>query len=64
MHCVNLFFWSGIFEYMGIFHVFQLSFDGGRGGGGGYIDPLQKKKINTVHILITFSIVFTNKNQN
>ena len=24
--------------------------------------PLKKKKINTVHNLITFSIVFTNKN--
>ena len=36
MHCVNLILLSGSFADMGIFHVFQLSFDW---GGGGYIDP-------------------------
>ena len=34
MHCVD-FFLGGSSEDMGIFHVFQLSFD----GGGDFIDP-------------------------
>ena len=34
MHCDG--FFSGSFEDMGIFHVFQLSFDGGEGS---YIYP-------------------------
>jgi len=40
MHCVNLFFLSGSFEDMGIFHVFQLSFDG---GGEGLYQPITDK---------------------
>ena len=37
MHCVD-FFLSGSSEDMVMFHVFQLSFDGGEGGWS-YIDP-------------------------
>ena len=41
--CTVLTFFNGSFEDMGIFHVFQLSFDGG--GVGGYIDPKQKEHV-------------------
>ena len=65
-------FFSGSFENIGIFHVFQPSFDGGlhQSITDRYIKYVknahifktttQTKKINTLHNLITFSIVFTN----
>ena len=63
---VLIFLLSGGFEDMGIFHVFQLSFHGPITDKiDKYVKlPLKrKKKINTWHSLIAFSIVFTNKNE-
>ena len=71
---------SGSFEDKAIFHVIQISYDGGEALCAHHrsIDKFvqkifknakktkktkkKKKKINTVHNLITFSIVFTKKN--
>ena len=58
-------FFGGSFEDMGIFHVFQLSFDGGGviSTHNRYIDNIREKcpYLQTTTV-ITFSIVFTNKN--
>ena len=77
MHCVD-FFLSGSFEDRTTFHVIQLSNDGGGPYVPITIDRFVKNVhnmalsshpplknfffFNTVHNLITFSIVFTNKN--
>ena len=69
---------SASFEDMGIFHRIELSYDRGGGGLSALYRLLDKfvknahnvpifttktnKKIQTVHNLITLSIVFTNKN--
>ena len=67
MHCV-FFFLSGSCEDMGIFHVFQISFDdlmisthNSEKNPHIFKTTNQKKKISTVHNLIKFSIVITNK---